>query len=86
MNFKNTLDQYTESEYTALIQRLFDGYYSSEAELDEIVENIVNTSEHPSGSDILYFPSNGIEDSPAGVLMTIKQWRAANGKPGFKTE
>ena len=86
MNLKNTLEEYNESEYTTLIQRLFNGEYSSEAELDEIVENIVNTSEHPNGSDILYYPEPGVEDSPAGVLKAIKQWRAANGKPGFKIE
>lgn len=86
MIFKNKFEEYTESEYKTLIQRLFDGDYSSEAELDEIVEIVVFTSEHPSGSDILYFPEEGIEDSPEGVLKVIKQWRAANGKPGFKIE
>jgi hypothetical protein len=86
MTLKNKLEDYTESEYKALIQRLFEGNYSSEAELDEIVETIVNTSEHPSRSDVLYFPEEGVEDSPEGVLNTIKTWRAANGKPDFKTE
>lgn len=86
MSFKNKLEEYTESEYKTLIQRLFDGDYSSEKELDKIVEIVVMTSEHPSGSDILYFPEDGIEDSPEGVLYVIKQWRAANGKPGFKSE
>lgn len=86
MSLKNKLEEYTESEYKILIQRLFDGDYSSEAELDEIVETIVNTSEHPSRSDILYYPEEGVEDSPIGVLKTIKAWRAANGKPGFKSE
>jgi hypothetical protein len=86
MNSKNKLEEYTESEYKTLIQRLFDGNYSSEAELDDIVEIIVSTSEHPSGSDILYFPEEGIEDSPEGVLNAIKQWRVANGKPGFKID
>jgi hypothetical protein len=86
MKLKNKFEEYTESEYKALIQRLFEGDYSSEAQLDELVENIVNTSEHPNGSDVLYFPEEGVEDSPDGVLKTIKQWRTANGKPHFKTE
>ncbi|ANI53640.1 colicin transporter [Pseudomonas sp. DR 5-09] len=43
-------------------------------------------SEHPSGSDILYYPAEGVEDSPAGALKAIKEWRAANGKPGFKPQ
>jgi hypothetical protein len=86
MTFKKKLEDYTESEYKTLIQRLFTGDYTSEAELDEIVETIVNTSEHPNGSDVMYYPSAGAEDSPEGVLNTIKTWRVANGKPGFKAE
>ena len=86
MSFKNKLEEYTESEYKKLIQRLFDGDYSSEGELDDIIEIIVKTSEHPDGSEILYFPEESIEDSTDGVLSVIKQWRAANGKPSFKIE
>ncbi|MNN13265.1 bacteriocin immunity protein [Pseudomonas fluorescens] len=86
MTFKQKFEEYTESEYKKLIARLFEADYSSEEELDEIVDVIITTSEHPNGSDVLYFPSDGAEDSPAGVLKTIKDWRAANAKPGFKPE
>ncbi|WP_433738734.1 bacteriocin immunity protein [Pseudomonas putida] len=86
MDLKNKLEEYTESEYAALINRLFQGGISSEEEHDAIVDNIVSTSEHPNGTDILYYPEEGVEDSPEGVLKVIKSWRAANGKPGFKAE
>jgi len=86
MNFKNKFEEYTESEYISLINRLVVGDYSSEKEHDAIVDNIVSTSEHPNGTGILYYPEPGVEDSPAGALEAIKQWRAANGKPGFKAE
>ncbi|MFJ4192848.1 bacteriocin immunity protein [Pseudomonas sp. NPDC089534] len=86
MRFKEKLEEYTEQEYKALITRLFEGDYSSEKEHDAIVESIVKTSEHPDGTGILYDPRVGVEDSPTGVTNTIKQWRAANGKTGFKTE
>ncbi|RIJ11284.1 bacteriocin immunity protein [Pseudomonas sp. 91RF] len=86
MKFKSRFEEYTESEFIALINRLVEGDYSSEREHDAIVDNIVSISEHPSGSDILYYPAEGVEDSPAGVLKAIKEWRAANGKPGFKPE
>ncbi|WP_212627687.1 bacteriocin immunity protein [Pseudomonas sp. PP3] len=65
---------------------LFEGTYSSEDEHDAVVENIVLTSEHPDGTGILYDPREGIEDSPSGVLNSIKQWRSASGKPGFKPD
>lgn len=86
MKFKSKFEEYTESEFIALINRLVEGDYSSEREHDAIVDNIVKISEHPSGSDILYYPAEGVEDSPAGALKAIKEWRAANGKPGFKPE
>ena len=86
MKFKNKFEEYTEAEYVALINRLVEGNYSSEKEHDAIVDNIVKTSEHPNGTDVLYYPEQGTDDSPTGVLATIKAWRAANGKPGFKPE
>lgn len=86
MELKSKLEDYTESEYLAVIERLFEGKFASERKHDEFVENIVLTSEHPNGTGVLYYPEEGVEDSPTGVLTAIKTWRAANGKPGFKAE
>jgi hypothetical protein len=86
MTLKSRLEEYTEAEYMALIERLFEGNYSSEEEHDAIVETIVITSEHPDGTGVLYDPGVGIEDSPTGVINAIKQWRLDNGKPGFKVQ
>lgn len=85
MELKSKLEEYTESEYLNLIECLFEGRYSSEEEHDAIIENIVNTSEHPKRTGVLYYPDEGVEDSPIGVINVIKEWRAANGKRGFKT-
>ncbi|MGV8268283.1 pyocin-S1/S2 immunity protein, partial [Pseudomonas aeruginosa] len=41
-------------------------------------------TEHPSGSDLLYYPNENREDSPAGVVKEVKEWRASKGLPGFK--
>ncbi|EIX9501144.1 bacteriocin immunity protein [Klebsiella pneumoniae] len=41
-------------------------------------------TEHPDGWDLIYHPQAGADNSPAGVVKTVKEWRAANGKPGFK--
>ncbi|KAE9639892.1 hypothetical protein EJA70_27025 [Pseudomonas sp. PB103] len=86
LNSNKKYEDYTEFDYMNLIHRLFKGDYSSEKELDEIVELIVDAAEHPAGSNVLYYPAEGVEDSPEGVLNTIKEWRAANGKPGFKPQ
>ncbi len=86
MHIKTKFEDYTESEYLSLINRLIEGDYTSEREHDKIVDLIVSTSEHPKGTDILYYPDKGVEDSPRGVIKAIKEWRLANGKPGFKAE
>ncbi|PQQ32849.1 bacteriocin immunity protein [Photorhabdus akhurstii] len=41
-------------------------------------------SEYPDGTDILFYPSPGQDDSLEGIVKQIKEWRARNGKPGFK--
>ncbi len=33
-------------------------------------------TEHPSGSDLIYYPEDGADDSPVGILKTVKEWRA----------
>ena len=41
-------------------------------------------TEHPDGSDLIYYPKPGQDDSPEGIVKEVKDWRAKNGKPGFK--
>ncbi|WP_016676051.1 bacteriocin immunity protein, partial [Yersinia pestis] len=48
------------------------------------VRHFTKITEHPSGSDLIYYPEDGADDSPEGILELVKKWRAENGKPGFK--
>lgn len=84
MNLKNHLEDYTEEEFLEIINSLFSGQRLTEEIRDSIVDHIVELSEHPNGTDIIFYPEPSTEDSPQGVLKTIKEWRAQNGKPGFK--
>ncbi len=79
------ISEYTEGEFLALINSLLDRSLKSEEERDAVVHAIVDAAEHPDGTDIIFYPPEGTEDTPEGVLKRIKEWRAANGKPGFKT-
>ncbi|QLL13800.1 bacteriocin immunity protein [Pseudomonas chlororaphis subsp. aurantiaca] len=42
-------------------------------------------SEYPAGSDLIFYPENGADDSSEGITRLVKEWRAANGLPGFKS-
>ncbi|WP_342230203.1 bacteriocin immunity protein, partial [Yersinia enterocolitica] len=51
---------------------------------DEAILRFEELTEHPDGSDLIYYPNDDREDSPEGILAEIKRWRAEKGKPGFK--
>ncbi|MDA6953361.1 bacteriocin immunity protein, partial [Escherichia coli] len=51
---------------------------------NKLVREFERLTEHPDGSDLIYYPRDDREDSPEGIVKEIKEWRAANGKPGFK--
>ncbi|WP_323550902.1 MULTISPECIES: bacteriocin immunity protein [unclassified Pseudomonas] len=40
---------------------------------------------HPAGSDLLYYPQPGADESPEGVVQEIQTWCLANGVPGLKS-
>ncbi len=54
---------------------------------NEDIKNILEfkrLTEHSDGSDLIYYPREDRDDSPEGVVQEVKEWRWANGKPGFK--
>ncbi|MGG1927213.1 bacteriocin immunity protein [Enterobacter soli] len=82
--FMKTLKDYTENEFLELVQKLFDVTETTEAEDIKNILEFKRLAEHPDGSDLIYYPRDGREDSPEGVVNEVKEWRSANGKPGFK--
>ncbi|WP_045883793.1 bacteriocin immunity protein [Pseudomonas chlororaphis] len=82
---KNTLSDYTESEFEALLQRIIN-HDGAEPEVDKLVFHFEEVSEHPAGSDLIFYPEDGADDSASGITQTVKEWRAAQGLPGFKAD
>jgi len=85
MQLKSAISEYTEQEFLEVLHRLFDGQCSTEEEYHSLIEHVVQVSQHPKGNEILFYPAPGADDSPEGVLQVIKEWRANNGLPGFKS-
>lgn len=77
-------EQYTEEEFTKFVEDIWFVNVVSEAAHNELLIHFEKVSEHPRGSDLIYYPLDGEDSSPAGIIASIKAWRAANGKPGFK--
>ncbi|MFF7709642.1 bacteriocin immunity protein [Pseudomonas sp. NPDC007930] len=76
------ISEYTEAEFIELVRAI--GRCTSEHERDERLDQWLRLAQHPAGTDLLYYPSAGADDSPEGITQTVKAWRAANGLPGFK--
>jgi hypothetical protein len=74
----------SESEFLMFVAKVYNDEYDAEEEYTDAILEFKALSEHPSGSDLLFYPEAG-ESGPVAVVAEVKAWRAANGKSGFKT-
>lgn len=89
--FKQRFEEYTEAEFLQLL-RAIEGNTKSDSpnkqeldrELELMVDHFEKVSGHPSGSDLIFWPEPGQDDSPEGILREVKRWRAEQGLPSFK--
>ncbi|WP_034948088.1 bacteriocin immunity protein [Erwinia oleae] len=84
--FKENLNAYTEIEFLSFVKKICDFSKRTEEEDIALVDEFRRLTEHPDGSDLIFYPRADREDSPEGIVQEVKEWRAANGKPGFKPE
>lgn len=85
-SMKQSFAEYTEVEFVELLEEI--AKEDEEAENDDRADLLLlhfeKVSEHPAGSDLIYYPAPGADNSPTGITKIVKEWRAANGLPGFK--
>jgi hypothetical protein len=87
MTPKNSISEFTELEFLEFITSITNPPNNiSEQDLDLHIMRFKSLSEHPNGSDLIYWPEADGLDTPEEIVRIIKEWRAANGKPGFKAE
>jgi len=79
------LNEMKEAEFLLLVQNIYNAEYPTEQAHSDAVIEFEKISEHPAGSDLLYYPENG-KSGPEAIVKEVKEWRAANGKSGFKAE
>ncbi|NWB86322.1 bacteriocin immunity protein [Pseudomonas gingeri] len=85
---KNNISEYTESEFVELLEELAkeDEEADTDDRADLLLLHFEKISEHPAGSDLIYYPEDGADNSPEGVTQIVKEWRKAQGLPGFKVQ
>ena len=79
-------EDYTEEDFLLFVKKIYNSSYSTEEQQIEAVFEFERLTQHPDGSDLIYYPRDGREDSPEGVVKEVKEWRAISGRSGFKTE
>ncbi|HDC4684276.1 TPA: bacteriocin immunity protein [Enterobacter cloacae] len=78
------IEDYTEEKFLEFVRKIFDVSGTTEAEDIKNILEFKRLTEHPDGSDLIYYPPEDREDSPEGVVQEVKEWRRENGKSGFK--
>ncbi|EAS1942996.1 bacteriocin immunity protein [Salmonella enterica subsp. enterica] len=81
---KKTISDYTEAEFLEFVRKICRAEGETEADDDKLVDEFERLTEHPYKNGLIYYPLDGQEDSPEGIVAEVKKWRAENGKPGFK--
>jgi len=80
---KSSLSEYSESEFLELIREICSAA-STEDYQDELLENFIEVTGNPAASDWIYYPKDGEDHSPKGILRTVKAWSSSQGLRGFK--
>ncbi|MNE09603.1 Pyocin-S2 immunity protein [compost metagenome] len=81
---KKVLSEMTELELLTFVKTIYHDDYATEKQHIAAIFEFERLSEHPAGSDLIFYPEDD-KDSPEAVVEEVKVWRAANGKPGFKS-
>ena len=76
------IPEYTENEFISALEKLINS--CGTASDDELLFHFNKIIGHPSRMDLIYHPEPGADTSAEGITKTVKEWRAANGLPGFK--
>lgn len=90
--FKEKLEDYSEVDFLdflgGLRSSLKDGKPLKDKALeiywDSLVDHFVEITQHPSGSDLIFYPKNQGDDKPENILKIVKEWRRSQGLPLFK--
>ncbi|MDE1186592.1 MAG: bacteriocin immunity protein [Pantoea sp.] len=82
MERKGKLQDYTEIEFTNLIEEIFSADGGEEYQ-DSLIDHICEISGYPDCNDLIFWSDDDL--TPQDIVNEIKTWRTANNKPGFKS-
>ncbi|ASA58015.1 bacteriocin immunity protein [Vibrio gazogenes] len=78
------IEEYTETEFLKLVQDIISVKAGNEETHTKMVRMFCKLTEHPDGSDLIYYPDDPADATPERIVEIVKQWRASQGLPCFK--
>ena len=87
MTSDEKFESYTEREFIDFINQVTDfKNMKSEKQRNELTLKFHRICPHPAGAALIYYPEAEGLDTPENIVKIIREWCAANDKPGFKPE
>lgn len=83
MDLRKSFEEYSEAEFTRLVSLIFNAE-GGERFQDELLENFIAVTEHPDGSDLIYY-SDDDDLTPEKIIATVRAWRKSVGLPDLKS-
>lgn len=83
MDLRNSFEEYSEAEFTRLVSLIFNAE-GGERFQDELLENFIAVTEHPYGSDLIYY-SDDDNLTPEKVVTKVRKWRRMEGLPDLRS-
>lgn len=77
------IEDMTREEFLGLLKRIFDVTDCEEIH-DELIDQFEELSQHPDGSDLIFYPENPEDSTPERIVKIVEEWRASNFLCGFK--
>lgn len=77
------IENMTREEFLSLLEKIFDVKEYRDIH-DELIDQFENLSQHPDGSDLIFYPEDPDGSTPERIVKVVEEWRACNGLPGFK--
>ncbi|MGF6127004.1 hypothetical protein QF019_002213 [Pseudomonas frederiksbergensis] len=86
MELKATLQNYTEPEFRALVDRIW-AVDLTKQDHDRLINHFDRIAGHPQGADLLFYPADDINSNSSGsVVYYVKDWHHKQGRVAFKGE
>ena len=77
------IEEMTREEFLGLLKEIFDVKENRDVH-DELIDQFEDLSQHPDGSDLIFYPENPEDSTPERIAEIVEEWRARKGLPGFK--